>query len=98
MNPYSRLIPRLNGREIEERFGDYLELVKKGVAGFIIFGGEIETVRARVRELQTAAPRPLIIASDLEQGLGQQIQEGTRRLHWQECSCYFIIRLTIHPH
>ncbi len=77
MNPYSRLIPRLNGKELEERFGDYLGLVKKGVAGFIIFGGELETVSLRVRELQTAAPRPLIIASDLEQGLGQQIKGGT---------------------
>jgi len=77
MNPYSRLIPRLNGKEIEERFGDYLGLVKKGVAGFIIFGGELETVREKIRELQSAADRPLIIASDLEQGLGQQIEGGT---------------------
>jgi hypothetical protein len=77
MNPYSRLIPRLNGREIEERFEDYLGLVKRGVAGFIVFGGELETVRAKVRELQAAAHHPLIIASDLEQGLGQQIEGGT---------------------
>jgi beta-N-acetylhexosaminidase len=77
MNSYSRLIPRLNGKEIEERFDYYLGLVKKGVAGFIVFGGELETVRAKVRELQDAADRILIIASDLEQGLGQQIQGGT---------------------
>ena len=77
MNPYSRLIPRLNGGEIEERFSYYLDLVKKGVAGFIIFGGELETVRAGVRKLQDAAGHPLIIASDLEQGLGQQIEGGT---------------------
>ena len=77
MNPYSRLIPRLNGKEIEERFGYYLNLVEKGVAGFIIFGGELEMVRAGVRNLQNAAHHPLIIASDLEQGLGQQIEGGT---------------------
>jgi hypothetical protein len=77
MNPYSRLIPRLNGGEIEGRFSYYLGLVKKDVAGFIIFGGELETVRAGVRELQNAAQHPLIIASDLEQGLGQQIEGGT---------------------
>ncbi len=77
MNPYSRLVPRLNGREIEGRFSSYLDLVKKGVAGFIIFGGEVETVKAKVQELQDVAPRPLIVASDLEQGLGQQITGGT---------------------
>lgn len=77
MNPYSRLIPRLNGKEIEERFDYYLGLVKKGVAGFIIFGGELETVRGKLREFQNASDHPLIIASDLEQGLGQQIEGGT---------------------
>lgn len=77
MNPYPRLIPRLNGREIEEKFSYYLDLVKRGVAGFIIFGGELETVQAKVRELQAASHHPLIIASDLEQGLGQQIEGGT---------------------
>lgn len=77
MNPYSLLIPRLNGKEIEERFGYYLSLVKKGIAGFIVFGGELETVRKRLAQLQAASEHPLIIASDLEQGLGQQIEGGT---------------------
>ncbi|HXX58549.1 MAG TPA: glycoside hydrolase family 3 N-terminal domain-containing protein [Thermodesulfovibrionales bacterium] len=77
MNPYSRLIPRLNGTEIEERRGYYLGLAKKGISGFILFGGELETVRAKVRELQTESQRPLVIASDLEQGLGQQVKGGT---------------------
>jgi len=77
MNPYSRLIPRLNGKEIEERFGYYLSLVKKGIAGFIVFTGELETVRSKLAELQDASEHPLIIACDLEQGLGQQIESGT---------------------
>jgi beta-glucosidase-like glycosyl hydrolase len=77
MNAYSRLIPRLNGKEIEERFEYYFDLVKKGVAGFIVFGGELETVRQGIKKLQDASPQPLIIASDLEQGLGQQIEGGT---------------------
>ncbi len=77
MNPYSRLIPRLNGAEIERRFDYYLGLVKKGVAGFIIFGGELETVREGIKQLQNASTNPLIISSDLEQGLGQQIKGGT---------------------
>lgn len=77
MNFYNRLIPRLNGAEIEERFGYYLKLVKKGVAGFIIFGGELETLKAKIKELQGASQNPLIIASDLEQGLGQHVNGGT---------------------
>ncbi|HUO77643.1 MAG TPA: hypothetical protein VMU21_08705 [Thermodesulfovibrionales bacterium] len=71
MNPYSRLIPRLNGKEIEERFEYYLDLVKKGVAGFIVFGGELETVRHGIRKLHDASHQPLIIASDLKQGPAQ---------------------------
>ncbi len=77
MNPYSRLVPRLNGAEIEDRFDYYLGLARKGVAGFIVFGGEIETVREGIKKLQRASANPLIIASDLEQGLGQQIHGGT---------------------
>ena len=77
MNTYSRLIPRLNGKEIEERFEYYLGLVKKGIAGFIVFGGELETVREGIKKLQDASDQPLIVASDLEQGLGQQIKGGT---------------------
>ncbi|GAB4410636.1 MAG: glycoside hydrolase family 3 N-terminal domain-containing protein [Thermodesulfovibrionales bacterium] len=74
---YRRIIPRLDGEEIEDRFDYYLRLVKNGVAGFIIFGGELETVRHVLKRLQYAAGHPLIIASDLEQGLGQQIRGGT---------------------
>lgn len=77
MNFYCRLIPRLNGTEIEENFDYYLKLVKRGVAGFIIFGGELETLKTKIYELQSASRRPLIISSDLEQGLGQHVNGGT---------------------
>ena len=52
-------------------------MVKKGIAGFIIFGGELETTRKYIKKLQYEAELPLIIASDLERGLGQQIKGGT---------------------
>lgn len=77
MNPYSFLIPRLNGDEIEDRFDYYSTLVRKGVAGFIVFGGEIESLRDGLRRLKEIAENPLIIASDLEMGLGQQVRGGT---------------------
>lgn len=73
---YCRIIQRLNGLEIEARFDYYLGLVEKGIAGFIIFGGELETVKSGLKELQKASKRPLIISSDLERGLGQHVNGG----------------------
>jgi len=77
MNFSQFLIPRLEGREIESNFAYYRRLVQQGIGGFIIFGGELETVREGVRRLQSEAAIPLIISSDLEQGLGQQLNGGT---------------------
>jgi len=76
-NYYQFIISRLNGNEIRKRFPYYLSLVRKGIAGFIVFGGEIEQMRRHVGKLQKDAGLPLIIASDLERGLGQQIKGGT---------------------
>ncbi|HBR22680.1 MAG TPA: hypothetical protein DD713_09015, partial [Nitrospiraceae bacterium] len=74
MNFYKFIIARLNGRDIEKDFDYYLGLVKKGIAGFIVFGGELNTVRQGISKLQREANGSLIIASDLEQGLGQQLE------------------------
>jgi len=71
------MVPRLDGRRIGADFDRYLELVRGGVAGFIIFGGELESLRRGITRLQEAASAPLIIASDLERGLGQQVEGGT---------------------
>jgi beta-glucosidase-like glycosyl hydrolase len=49
---------------------DALEL---GVGGFIIFGGTTESVRRLTSDLLRRAERPLLIASDLERGPGQQV-------------------------
>ncbi|MBI5635162.1 MAG: hypothetical protein HZA15_16965 [Nitrospirae bacterium] len=76
-NYYQFMIPRLNGDEIKGNFSRYRSLVRKGIAGFIIFGGELETVRNFVGKLQEEAELPLIISSDLERGLGQQLKGGT---------------------
>lgn len=76
-NYYRCLMPRLNGKEITRNFAHYRSLVKRGVAGFIIFGGKLGEVRRHIGLLQKEAELPLIIASDLERGLGQQIRGGT---------------------
>ncbi|MFI5280162.1 MAG: glycoside hydrolase family 3 N-terminal domain-containing protein [Gemmatimonadales bacterium] len=49
-----------------------------GVGGFILFGGEREATRALTAELRAAAPHPLLIASDLERGAGQQVKGLTQ--------------------
>src|SRR5512135_343146 len=77
-NYYQFLIPRLNGKSIKKDFPHHLSLVKKGIAGFIIFGGRLEEVRKYIKKLQDESELPLIIASDLERGLGQQLQGGTQ--------------------
>lgn len=48
-----------------------------GVGGFIIFGGEAAAVRDLTEELQRRAPHPLLFASDLERGAGQQFRGAT---------------------
>lgn len=76
-NYYQFIIPRLNGGEIRKNFRRYSSLVKKGIAGFIVFGGELKTLRRYLADLQAVSELPLIIASDLERGLGQQVKGGT---------------------
>lgn len=71
------IIARLDGGEIGRRFRYYQSLVKIGIGGFIIFGGTVREVRDGIRRLQSGAEHPLFIASDLEQGLGQQLEGGT---------------------
>ncbi|MEO7963720.1 MAG: glycoside hydrolase family 3 N-terminal domain-containing protein [Gemmatimonadaceae bacterium] len=43
-----------------------------GVGGFIIFGGERNVVARLTHDLRSASRHPLLIASDLERGAGQQ--------------------------
>ncbi|GAB4487838.1 MAG: glycoside hydrolase family 3 N-terminal domain-containing protein [Thermodesulfovibrionales bacterium] len=74
---YRFLVPRLDGADIRRRFREYRALVRKGVAGFIVFGGRLETVRRHLAMLQNESELPLVIGSDLERGLGQQLRGGT---------------------
>lgn len=45
-----------------------------GVGGFLLFGGTVDTVSALTHRLRHDAGRPLLIASDLERGAGQQVR------------------------
>lgn len=51
--------------------------LKLGVGGFILFGGRSDDVRLLTRDLRERSSVPLLIASDLERGAGQQFAGAT---------------------
>jgi beta-glucosidase-like glycosyl hydrolase len=53
--------------------GAIADALDLGVGGFILFGGTVESVRRLTTDLLRRAGRPLLIASDLERGAGQQV-------------------------
>jgi beta-glucosidase-like glycosyl hydrolase len=77
---YQLIINRLDGVKLSS--GPYREraiaLVQKGVGGFIIFGGKKDEVKSFIDNLQSFSEIPLFIASDIERGVGQQIEGATR--------------------
>lgn len=69
--------PTLRWRE-ESGFGHEEPLIEvalaRGVGGFLLFGGTIESVAELTTRLRAAAGHRLLIASDLERGAGQQVR------------------------
>ncbi len=76
---YQLIISRLDGNNIHSQ--SYRErilyLVQRGIGGFIIFGGEKDEIKDFIKHIQSHAEIPLFIASDVECGIGQQIQDTT---------------------
>jgi beta-glucosidase-like glycosyl hydrolase len=72
---YQLIINRLDGHRISD--SDYrnkiFDLCDKGLGGVIIFGGKRDEISDFVRILQARAEIPLFISSDIERGVGQQI-------------------------
>ena len=75
-NPARLIMPALRSDALSGfaheagRIADTLEI---GVGGYIIFGGTAESVRRLTADLLRRAGRPLLLASDLERGAGQQV-------------------------
>jgi len=74
------VMPRLDGAKLDDprylsRIQDFIQ---DGIGGFILFGGILEQTSRHLREIQAFAGIPLLIASDIERGLGQQLAGGTR--------------------
>lgn len=65
----------------ETGFGQEAESIaaalRLGVGGFSIFGGQAAAVAALTRGLRARSGHPLLIASDLERGAGQQFEGAT---------------------
>jgi len=74
------VMPRLDGGRLgEPRYLEYARsLIQEGIGGFILFGGTVEHTPLHLQELQSLAGIPLLISSDVERGLGQQLTGGTR--------------------
>jgi beta-glucosidase-like glycosyl hydrolase len=74
------LLPALRWSD-QTRWSAFRETIERGlelgVGGFILFGGRAEAVRELSEELHRRAPHPLLVASDLERGAGQQFRGAT---------------------
>jgi len=77
LEPGRLILPALragpNGTFAHEA-GAIADALDLGVGGFIIFGGNAESVRRLTADLHRRAERPLLLASDLERGAGQQVE------------------------
>ncbi|MBF0568909.1 MAG: hypothetical protein HQK95_08605 [Nitrospirae bacterium] len=76
---FQLIVNRLDGYSISSASyrREIVDLVKKGIGGFIIFGGIKEEIKPFIMELQELAEQRLFIASDIERGVGQQIKGST---------------------
>src|SRR5262245_36941485 len=78
--PFPRLRPGLTVLVPAIRLpGDYARLdhfralAQDGVAGFLTFGGDDELYKPFVTSLREAAGRPILVMTDAERGVGQQV-------------------------
>ncbi len=78
-NLYQLIIARFNGKNIYDKsYCKKIEdLVRKGIGGLILFGGLLNDIRDFIEEMQSISEFPLLIASDIERGVGQQIDGST---------------------
>jgi beta-glucosidase-like glycosyl hydrolase len=76
---YQLIISRLDGYNINSQAYEkkIFQLVERGIGGFIIFGGRRNEIKDFIHKIQSASEIPLFIASDVECGVGRQIQDTT---------------------
>jgi beta-glucosidase len=54
------------------------EALDLGIGKFILFGGALPETPERIRQLRASSPTEILIASDIEDGVGAQIRGATR--------------------
>jgi beta-glucosidase len=77
LEPGRLILPALRAAPNGSFAGDaasIAEALELGAGGFILFGGNVESVRRLTTDLLRRAERPLLLASDLERGAGQQVE------------------------
>ena len=77
LDPGRLILPALRagpGGSFAHEAGAIADALEIGVGGFIIFGGNAESVRRLTADLLRRAERSLLLASDLERGAGQQVE------------------------
>ncbi len=79
MNPARLVFPglRWGDRGPDEVWPEVRQALDLGVGGFCVFGGSVTGMRETVARALDHAGRPLLFASDLERGAGQQLREAT---------------------
>jgi len=68
---------RWGDRGPDEVWPEVRQALDLGVGGFCVFGGSVTGMREIVARALDHAGRPLLFASDLERGAGQQLREAT---------------------
>jgi beta-N-acetylhexosaminidase len=71
----------VSNRDVDDLADQYhclrREVLELGVGGYTIFGGNVDSTAQLIHELAAESPHPLLVSSDLERGLGQQLDGGT---------------------
>ncbi len=76
---YQLIIRRIDGpMAVNAEYRDKIfEHIDSGIGGFIFFGGAACELKPFIKVLRSKADIPLFIASDIERGVGQQIDDYT---------------------
>ena len=63
---------------VDEDFDRFEKLLKKyPFGGIVLFNGEASTLHSQLQELQKLSPKPFLVGSDIERGVGQQVKGGS---------------------
>ena len=79
MNPARLVFPALRWGDCapDEVWPEVRRHIDLGVGGFVVFGGSVAAMRELLARVRQHANRPLLFASDLERGAGQQLRDAT---------------------